>query len=85
MSDQKVYSITIILAATFLIIAAMASIGYSAQTKNELMAKDVQTALEKGINPIVIRCAYAEEGDRICLVYAATRTPETRIDLIKSK
>jgi len=85
MNEQKVLIITVILAVTILIIAAMAAVGYTSQSKNQLMAKDVQTALEKGINPIVIRCAYAEEGDRICLVYAATRTPETRIDLIKSK
>lgn len=52
-------------------IAAISAAAYTSLTRNQLMAKDLQVALDKGVNPIVIRCAYADEGDRICLVYAA--------------
>lgn len=38
------------------------------------MSKDVQAALAKGVDPIVIRCAYADENDQICLIRAANRS-----------
>lgn len=56
------------------------------QLKSQLMAKDVQSALEKGVNPIAVRCAYASENDRICLVYAATRSSDKSVEMVsKSK
>jgi hypothetical protein len=41
------------------------------QQKLDLMSADVQVAIEKGIDPLAVRCAYAEYKDSICLVYAA--------------
>lgn len=38
------------------------------------MSKDVQAALAKGVDPIVIRCAYADENDQICIIRAANRS-----------
>lgn len=38
--------------------------------KQSLMSEDVQMAIEKGIDPLTIRCAYADYKDSICLVYA---------------
>jgi hypothetical protein len=33
--------------------------------------KNVETAIAKGIDPIAVRCAYANERDVVCVAYAA--------------
>ena len=33
--------------------------------------KNVETAITKGIDPIAVRCAYANERDVVCVAYAA--------------
>ena len=81
MSDFVKYGLTTMTAAAVVVIAAISATAYNSRVKDELMAKDIQTAMEKGVNPMVIRCAYSSEDDRICLIYTATRGDETRVDL----
>ena len=41
------------------------------------MAKNVTDAIEKGIDPLSVRCAYASEIDAVCVAYAYTsKTPD---------
>lgn len=49
----------------------------------ELMYKNIETAIGKGIDPMAVRCSYAHERDFICVAYAAsnghqTPTPPTK-------
>jgi hypothetical protein len=37
-----------------------------------LMADNISNAIEKGIDPITVRCAYAPATDNVCLAYAIT-------------
>jgi hypothetical protein len=69
---------------SILVLCIIAILGYNKQAKDQLMAKDIQAAISKGVNPIVIRCAYAAEDDRICLVYAATHGEDRRVDMMKA-
>jgi thiazole synthase ThiGH ThiG subunit len=39
------------------------------------MANNIDNAIEKGIDPITVRCAYAEATDNVCLAYAITHKP----------
>ena len=39
--------------------------------KTSLKSQDLQAAIAKGVDPIAIRCAYADSNDSMCLVYAA--------------
>lgn len=59
------------------------TLGINQHSQDLSKSKDIQAAVEKGVNPIAIRCAYAPEHDRICLVYAATRPNERGIDVQK--
>lgn len=81
MNDTSKHVVAIISSIVIITVAAIAAVAYSSQTRHQLMAKDIQTALDKGVNPIVIRCAYADEGDRICLVYAASRGTGEKVEM----
>lgn len=39
------------------------------------MSKNIDNAIDKGIDPIAVRCAYAKPGDQICLAYSMTHKP----------
>lgn len=85
MNDTTKIVMTLITAVTVLTSVGVTAVGYSSYARGQLMAKDVQSALDKGFNPIVVRCAYADEGDRICLVYAASRGDEKKVDVMVTK
>jgi hypothetical protein len=38
----------------------------------QLMAKNIETAISKGIDPLSVRCSYAVGSDIICVAYAAS-------------
>lgn len=39
-------------------------------TESNLMSKNIQDAMAKGIDPLSVRCTYAADTDNICLAYA---------------
>lgn len=38
--------------------------------ENNLMGRNIQEAMNKGIDPLSVRCTYAPDTDNICLAYA---------------
>lgn len=38
--------------------------------ESNLMSKNIQDAMAKGIDPLSVRCTYAADTDNICLAYA---------------
>jgi hypothetical protein len=66
------------IALASVIIVAIISIAATITIDNyhviQSMERNVNSALEKGIDPIAIRCAYADSTDDICLVYSAKLT-----------
>ena len=55
------------------IIAVVVAVGISAYHINDriLMAKNIDNAIAKGIDPVAVRCAYAKENDVVCVAFAA--------------
>jgi hypothetical protein len=47
----------------------------SSVSKRMIMANNIDNAIEKGIDPITVRCAYAPATDNVCLAYAITHKP----------
>jgi hypothetical protein len=47
----------------------------SSVSKRIIMANNIDNAIEKGIDPITVRCAYAPATDNVCLAYAITHKP----------
>lgn len=67
--DQVVKLFGILFVGTFLITIPFAVPIFQ---KNALMASNISKAIEKGIDPITVRCAYAPPTDNICLAYSIT-------------
>lgn len=70
--------------AVIVLLTMIVTVGVVYHSQDQSKSKDIQTAVDKGVNPLAIRCAYAPEHDRICLVYAATRVNERGVDLQKT-
>lgn len=63
---------------TFIICASivlMATIGgafmYNANDRNN-MARNIESAINKGIDPLSVKCAYDSSSSSTCITYAAT-------------
>lgn len=41
-------------------------------SEKELMSKNIESAIAKGIDPITVRCSYAAPTDNVCLAYSIT-------------
>lgn len=56
------------------IIGVVGLIGISTYHINDriLMAKNIDNAIAKGIDPVAVRCAYAKENDVVCVAFAAS-------------
>jgi hypothetical protein len=67
---ENIFTIAIVVA----FIALVSSITYFKVTELTKIESNVQSALEKGIDPLAVRCAYATQTDTICIAYAASKT-----------
>ena len=63
-------TITAIVCATILIATAIISgYLYNLNDKNN-MARNMDSAIQKGIDPISVKCAYMTYTDNMCMIYA---------------
>lgn len=72
-NKQPVWNVFIV-PVTIIIVALIFSIGIFGSYVAEvgMMTKNIETAINKGIDPIAVRCSYADPDDRVCLAYAIT-------------
>ena len=49
-----------------------ATLFFSMIGEENLMSKNIESAIAKGIDPVTVRCSYASNDDKICLAYAIT-------------
>jgi hypothetical protein len=57
---------------TLAFIALIGSITFYHYNELQVIKSNVESAIVKGIDPIAVRCAYANERDTICVSYAAS-------------
>jgi hypothetical protein len=56
---------------TVVILATIIAITIFHFNQSELMAKNIEAAIAKGIDPLSVRCSYAKSDDIICITFAA--------------
>jgi hypothetical protein len=63
---------TMVIAGTIIIVSAI--IGASVYSINDrmLMSKNIDNAIAKGVDPLSVRCAFADGRDMICVAYGAS-------------
>lgn len=62
---------TLIICLTIISITSAISLSSYHINDRVLMSKNIDNAIDKGIDPISVRCAYAKENDVVCISFAA--------------
>jgi hypothetical protein len=63
---------TFIICLTLVLLASVIGLGYYYVTDRTLMAKNIDSAIAKGIDPLSVRCSYAKSDDLICVAFASS-------------
>jgi hypothetical protein len=72
MDRINIEGMTWIVSITLMVITLVISVCYYSLKKDELMSKNIDTAVEKGIDPLAVRCSYSSRDDIICIAYASS-------------
>lgn len=75
MASEKYFTLAYIISAFIGLVFFVLALSTSTIHSNSLMSKNIDNAIDKGIDPIAVRCAYAKPGDQICLAYSMTHKP----------
>lgn len=67
-SDQKVFFISV----TLVVVSAIIGATYYNVNDRILMSRNIDSAIAKGLDPVSVRCAFAQPGDTICVAYGAS-------------
>jgi hypothetical protein len=61
---------TVIVCITIALCASIASFAiYNINDRNN-MSKNIETAIQKGIDPISVKCAYETSANAVCITYS---------------
>ena len=63
-------STEIIIAVTLVLICGILSTVIYKYQEKTLLTKNIELAVDKGVDPVAIRCAFAGSADAICIAYA---------------
>ncbi len=64
--------IEMIVALVICFISVIGSVSYFNVKEQENISRSMSLAMEKGIDPIAVRCSYAKTEDLVCVAYAAS-------------
>jgi hypothetical protein len=67
MDEMKLYTIAVAAA----VLSAILGLSVYHINDRNLMAKNIDNAIGKGINPMSVRCSYVRGDDPICIAFAA--------------
>jgi hypothetical protein len=70
---------------TVVILAIIIAITIFHFNQSELMAKNIESAIAKGIDPLSVRCSYARADDIICITFAAKNVEPVIQSVTQSK
>jgi hypothetical protein len=56
---------------TICVLALVGSITFFYYHESKLKSMNIESAIEKGIDPLSVRCSYATMNDTICIVFAS--------------
>jgi hypothetical protein len=58
--------------ATILALGVSVALTIHNRHENALKSSNIETAIEKGVDPLSVRCSYASDRDLICVAYATS-------------
>jgi len=78
---KNLEAVFLVCVSTIILSIIYAVMNYNINQKN-LMSQNIETAISKGIDPLSVRCSYADLNDNICVAYAASKQ-EKSVALVK--
>jgi len=67
-SNHNVFMICL----TIIAVAAIVSVTIHYDHQATLKSQNIESAIQKGIDPFSVRCSYATDRDMICVTYASS-------------
>ena len=58
---------------TVVLLSITGGVGYYFTLDRQLMARNIKDAIDKGIDPMSVRCSYANQSDTVCVAYSYTK------------
>jgi hypothetical protein len=49
------------------------------------MYKNIESAINKGIDPLSVRCSYAKSDDILCITFAAKKSEDVITSVVQNK
>jgi hypothetical protein len=80
MNDIKknIESVSFVIATALVFISIIIGATYYNVNDRKLMSANIDSAIAKGIDPISVRCSFAQSGDTICVAHAASMGTPSR-------
>lgn len=72
--NDRVFIISLLIGFMTLV----SSIAFYKYNELQAMKSNIESAIVKGIDPVAVRCAYAQSNDVVCVAYAATSTTPSK-------
>jgi hypothetical protein len=69
--NDNVFTVSVLIA----IVTLVGSVTFYKYSELKSVERNVESAIVKGIDPVAVRCAYANERDVVCVAYAASSNP----------
>jgi hypothetical protein len=66
-------SLTIIVCGTIIAISMILGITVYNLKENDLKSQNIEQAITKGLDPLSVRCSYADSRDLLCVAYASSK------------
>ena len=69
---QNIEKVTTLVCITIVVLSIICSIAYYHVQDRKLMAQNISEAVTKGMDPLSVRCSYANGQDTVCIAYSAS-------------
>lgn len=69
--DRSLY-VTLIVCLTLVVMTMISSYTYIKYNDRNLMSSNISAAISKGVDPLSVRCSFANTSDLVCVAFAAS-------------
>jgi ABC-type molybdate transport system substrate-binding protein len=69
---KNIETVSLIVSVALIVISIVIGVTYYNVNDRKLMSANIDSAIAKGIDPISVRCSFAQSGDTICVAHAAS-------------
>lgn len=70
-NNLKKSNFAITVGVTLVLLALIGSLMHYNIEERKLMASNIDSAVEKGVDPLSVRCSYAKSDDIVCVTFAS--------------